>query len=397
MTPTERFYRLLLHLYPRAHRAEYGDLMLTHFRDQLRAARQAGRSVGRLFLRTLLDAARTIPAEHLALAKESLMEARRPVRPLPWWQVALVILPGLALLPTLPSGDGTGYVFAAIILVMLIAGYIWQREGRFPAWALLLLGIISFTGAAMISAAVGSLVPGQPTLGAVLLGALIAVLLAAALVISVRHIRTHPLPPAIRWLLPLLLGCALAGGALRSVHGLLLQQEPLTTQAIPTLLMSGTWEVGMIIVLLAPVALGLPLARRYGLTALLFVVGCLYPVYKGIIDPGYAIGLWTDSALLTWMVELAAPALMLVVGPLWMLRAGSTRGRIIGALIPLALTFAVGATIPQVVRDYTTWLSLVSSGLQAVALLLIVIVAALLYRDLEGAAAPALLPESPTR
>jgi hypothetical protein len=196
MTPAERFYRLLLMLYPRAHRAQYGDLMLTHFRDQLRDAQRAGGGLGRLLFLTLLDAARTVPAEHLALARESLMDTPQSVQPLPWWQVVLVILPGLAVLPTLPTGDGTVYPFAAIILVMLVAGYVWQRDGRLPPWALLLFGLIAVTGSAMLSAAVGSLVPGRPTMGAVLLGTLIAVLLTAGLIVTARHYRTRCRPPS---------------------------------------------------------------------------------------------------------------------------------------------------------------------------------------------------------
>jgi hypothetical protein len=324
------------------------------------------------------------------------MDTAHPVCPLPWWQVALVILPGVVVLPTLPTGDGTGYVFAAIVLVMLIAGVVWQREGQLPSWALLLLGIELVAGAGMLSAAVGSLFPGRPTLGAVLLGLLIAVLLTSGLIVAVRHLRAHPLPPAIRWLLPLMLGLALAGGVLTGLMSLLAGSDPFDPAAISALLMMGLWHVGLTIVMLVPVALGLPLARRYGLLALLFVVGCLYPIYYVVLDPNYGLSIWTDRTLIIWIVELAAPALMLVVGPLWMLRAASMRGRVLGLLIPLAVTFAVGAIIPPLVRDYATGLSLASAGLQALSLLLIVVVAALLYRDASDSSAPSLVAEIPT-
>ncbi len=70
----ERLYRLLLYLYPRRHREEYGRLMLLHVRDQLRDAREQGRwHVLRCWASVLLDTARTAPAEHLVLAKESMM------------------------------------------------------------------------------------------------------------------------------------------------------------------------------------------------------------------------------------------------------------------------------------------------------------------------------------
>lgn len=389
----ERLYRALLTLYPPAHRAAYGELMLTHFRDQWRDARQTGRGMGRLLLRTLLDAARTIPAEHLSLAKEHLMATHALQEPLPWWQIGLVVLPGLTLLPSLMTGDGTIYSFAAIILVVLVAGFLWQKERRFPAWALLLLGFLLVVGSVMVATAVSALIGSGTLLGPVLMGVLLAVLLVSALVVAAGHLRDRTLPPALRWLLPLLLVSAL-------VSGLLAGADSNNPAGGPALLMLAAWRVAMSVILLAPVALGLPLARRYGLLTLLFVVGCLYPYYNGIMDPSYAVGLFTDSRLLIWTVELAAPALMLVVGPLWMLRAPSERGRIVGLLIPLAVAFIVGEAISQGVRYYTTWITFMASMLNTFSLWLTFLVAALLYRDAgDKSAAPSgqiVIAETPT-
>jgi len=59
-----RFYALLLHLYPAEFRREYGDSMLQLFNDQRRAARGAG-GHAMLWLKTLRDLARSVPASHL--------------------------------------------------------------------------------------------------------------------------------------------------------------------------------------------------------------------------------------------------------------------------------------------------------------------------------------------
>lgn len=58
-----RLYALLLYLYPAPFRREYGESMLQLFNDQRRAARGAGGYV-MLWLKTLLDLARSVPAAH---------------------------------------------------------------------------------------------------------------------------------------------------------------------------------------------------------------------------------------------------------------------------------------------------------------------------------------------
>ena len=58
-----RLYALLLHLYPRAFRREYGESMLQLFDDQRRAARGAGGNA-MLWLKTLRDLVLSVPAAH---------------------------------------------------------------------------------------------------------------------------------------------------------------------------------------------------------------------------------------------------------------------------------------------------------------------------------------------
>lgn len=63
MTRAERVYRWLLRLYSAAHREAFGELMVQHFRDQLR---DAGTGVTRLkfWLRIMLDLIKTAPGSH---------------------------------------------------------------------------------------------------------------------------------------------------------------------------------------------------------------------------------------------------------------------------------------------------------------------------------------------
>ncbi len=67
VTPSSDVYRRLLAFYPKEHRREFGPAMAQLFRDQCRDAWAASGSGGiaLLWLRVLLDLAKTCPAEHL--------------------------------------------------------------------------------------------------------------------------------------------------------------------------------------------------------------------------------------------------------------------------------------------------------------------------------------------
>jgi len=64
MTASERIYHLLLNAYPARYRREYAESMSQLFRDQLCTAASAGKLL-QLWIRTILDLARTVPARHL--------------------------------------------------------------------------------------------------------------------------------------------------------------------------------------------------------------------------------------------------------------------------------------------------------------------------------------------
>lgn len=64
MSRGDRFYRLLLRLYPREFRARYERSMLDFHRDRTTAARRAGHSMTALWLRTTLDVVASAAIEH---------------------------------------------------------------------------------------------------------------------------------------------------------------------------------------------------------------------------------------------------------------------------------------------------------------------------------------------
>jgi hypothetical protein len=82
-----RFYRAVLLLYPRAHRAGYGRLMEQLFRDQCRAALRetGGRGVAAITARALCDAISSAFREHITQFTQT-MHTQTPSR------IALILL-----------------------------------------------------------------------------------------------------------------------------------------------------------------------------------------------------------------------------------------------------------------------------------------------------------------
>lgn len=380
MSVGERLYRLLLYLYPRRHRQEYGELMLLHVRDQLRDAREQGRwRVLRLWGSIVLDTLRNAPVEHLALAKESVMSIQAHTNTLlPWWQIVLVILPGLALIVTLATPIGGVPFLAALLAVAIAAGAMWWHTKTFPAWALLLVGFVAalttLASAHGVAAWVGRLWPDlhrqwkvytpQP------LGLVAAIVAGPTVVLLVGN--AHRRRILARVLLPLT--ALLAIPLLSLLVGAL--QGPFTSSLIVRSVLQS--QIGPML-LLPFVALGLSLARRHGLLATLFVVGSLFLIYGGFIDPTEGIASRSIHPLLTWTARLFWPTLILVLAPLWFLRARSPRGRRLGLLIPTAVAFAIGLVISGFAYSEMLLLRLFQAAFAPLGLLLILLLTLTLY------------------
>ncbi|MDI7277965.1 MAG: hypothetical protein QME94_18445, partial [Anaerolineae bacterium] len=344
-------YRALLGLYPRAHRREYGPLMAQAFRDLCRDAYARGRSraVLRLWLCALIDLAQAAVREHLAgLAQGGTpMIENRPVRPLPWWEVVLAVLPGLAVLAgTGPGADALGQlagwlpgglpfsVRAIPILTLAVAGLLIVvaliRRRRFPTWGLPALGVAF--GLALAQ-------PGLAFVAA--LG-----LLAAVVYLGVRGQDLERLP---RWSWALLAGAvALAflpalGTALSGPFGAV-----------------NWWSLMGVVATLGVIALGAPLAQRYGLATGLAVAGAGYALWTETFDLSYGLAhtYWAGAMLAVLALFL------LVAAPIWVLLARSTHGQAWGLLAPAGVALGCVAAVNALVRtDPTPLLSFISHRL----------------------------------
>jgi len=141
-----RIYTALLWLYPRAHRQDYGPLMVQLFQDQCKEAYTHQHIWGLLqvWLRTLRDLVTTAIQEHLHLAAQ-LGLANQPLTPLPWRQVLLVLLPGLwtftSLIEILPT------------LFILILPVIWVLRARTTHQQLVGMTVFPFIGMALAETA----------------------------------------------------------------------------------------------------------------------------------------------------------------------------------------------------------------------------------------------------
>lgn len=315
----ERLYRLLLRLYPREHRRQYGELMVIHFRDQLRAARAEG-SVLKFWLRTLLDVARTAPLEQ--------MEALQGRRAGAWIQGLLVIGPVVLAMLLVPADDGVGrVVLLGLAVAYLTLLFVSARRQWSVAWAFPLLGLAG-TFAVMWGAywfmdqwrwfGQSALYPHLFLLASVVF----------LLQPIVRHAKRSTVP---------LLGLMLGSSAF-----VILVQGGASAVAL-----SEAVEAPALIMLAA--ALGLPIARRYGLAGALFVVGSLQWAIEATIDPSLQMrfGEWS---LLTSLLIVGTT---LIVIPLLALRAQNDKGRAVAVLAPLAVCLAYLVVAPLFVYTFS--------------------------------------------
>ncbi len=319
----ERAYRLLLRLYPAAHRSEYGAPMAQAFRDLAREAYLRGGSwaLCRLWLWVLADMARSAAKEQLAWLGGS----GAPVTPASWPRVAMAVVPGVTALVTFWAGSrlrlsdllgpavmrGSGatvsYEELGLLLTLLLSGALFLRERRLPACGLTVLGIL-----------LGLCVAGPLTLLWVPIGLAVA---AGPLRRRGRAVRC----PGRAWAILALL------------TALSLWPRPAFGLGWGLLGVAGTLVV---------VALGLPLARRHGLSASLLVVASGFALWEGTFDLTYGLGgtFWGDTM---WTILAAC---LLVVSPLWVLRARSSRRQAWGLLVPTLVALAAVVTINAVVR-----------------------------------------------
>jgi hypothetical protein len=390
-------YQLLLLLYPAVHRRDYGPLMARAFHDLARDAHSQAGLCGLLvlWLRTLPDVAVSAAVEHwdaLAASVSPKGTGRRSFLPKPWHQVGMAVLPGLFLVGLRGGlfqalwGAGVAHTLthlgvALLSLLLVIGGVAHGR--RFPAWTFPALGTLVY---ALPSAAAELLTPPGRSTPAPFLNLLTAIfpfLLAAIALLFVVHgwQTLGVLRPMWRFA-----GCvALLLVVSEMLVALLLDRGGHPLRAVLSVGPVALWWTAS---LLLPVVLGLLPARRTGLVAGLVVLAGEFWLVDELFDPSYALGMWTASQLTVTFVNLLPALFFLVLAPLLMLRARSTRMRLAGLLVPAFLGLVIGEAVSGSVRPYYAdiWLT---RAVGVVHFLAALVLAALIYHqvspDGEGA------------
>lgn len=234
-----------------------------------------------------------------------------------WVKVGLAILPGLFAFATswvLSARDLIPITGLGLCVLLSIAGFI--RERRFPVWGFTTLGVLL------------SLLVGRLWLLLGLLGPL------AAIVVLLWHQKGGVKVPGLAWVLLCLM----------MVIGV---SRPAVLSNFPNRdFYWNWWDLAGDGAMLLVVAVGLLLAKRSGLLAGLFVVAAGFVLWEGILDLTY--GLWKTPWGIVMVAILAL--LLLVISPIWVLRSRSTRGQVLGLLLPAFIALASVVTINAIVR-----------------------------------------------
>jgi hypothetical protein len=328
----------------------------------------------------------------VALALERFGAAREVGRMLnrlhgdpPWVRVGLAILPGLF---ALASGAGlfrgawgadlgqtvgrTGLI--AVCVLVTAAGL--ARERRLAVWSYPALGVLLFGVWLWIpwfSADQAS--PFWQVLPPLVMVAVLAVMGACSGYLVYRG-RGISVPPAAWTLLVLIL----LSVAAFLVASLVADQNPHRARALMSMLPFSLWWMGL---LLSPVAIGLPLARRHGLPAGLVVVAAVYVLVEGLLDPTYGILFWTSNSMVARALSCLPALTFLIVPPIWVLgcRGAMVRawGLVLPALVGLLSTSAIrGAALQGTAVAYglDAWLR---DGLAGAQLVLLQALTAVVY------------------
>jgi hypothetical protein len=233
--------------------------------------------------------------------------------PASWGKVGLAILPGLLALGTSWVVEAEDVIPTAGLGLCVLASTLGIiRERRIPPWTFATWGVLF------------SLLIRPVWL---LLGPLMLLVVIVGLIWWVRLKHLVHLPESVRVLLYLMI---LLGAAV--------------------VLRFGPWVLFGGGAMLLVVAAGLPLARREGLSAGLFVAAVGFILWEQIFDLTY--GLWKTPWGIIMVAILAL--LPLVVSPIWVLRSRSTRGQVWGLLLPSIVALAGVALINAIVRTDPT-------------------------------------------
>jgi hypothetical protein len=301
--------------------------------------------------------------------------------PLSWNMALLAIIPGLLATVGLVSADFSAWMLVGLVLLaaFLVSAYWWNNR-QLPAWSLMAAGMLASVGLTIASGVIGGL-------AAILMGesanVLVLLLLLATLVallgFSVRARRV----PLLAWVL----------FAVVVVCQLVVRVKYFVLFGV-SWSVAGQWLnislYAVVIALLLPVALGLCLAQRYGLSTMLFVIGMIYVGFQILIDVNYKVSDQIGGTLGFVAYNALIPLLFTVLAPLWFLRARSSRSRVRGVLALVGL--AVILDLVVVGLSYSgdlpliIWISFIP---YTISVLLTLALSYLLYRESRKRPTPA--------
>ncbi|MDY7080263.1 MAG: hypothetical protein SXV54_25555 [Chloroflexota bacterium] len=271
----------------------------------------------------------------------------RSLVPTSWVKIGLAILPGLFIVGSrsglfrtvvgLENWLALGQhdlIPAYIALGIVVAGLAVER--RPAVWSFSALGLLLFSAPGWLFALSARFGDSRSPFWQVAPPYLMSGALAAIAALAVyRVFKQHGLHiPRSGWVL---LGLMVLVGLAGAIIGATSDRNPNKWMAFVAHLPLQLWLTSL---LLLPIAIGLPLARHDGLLAGLLLVAFQFVLVAEIFDPTYSVGFWAywePSAILDQakIVLSYLPALLfLVVTPVWVLCSRSTRGRVLGLLLP---------------------------------------------------------------
>jgi hypothetical protein len=270
--------------------------------------------------------------------------------------------------------------FASSVLVaaVAVAVGVGARKKHLPAWGLLALGLlvcgglfrVGFLGIYELELPMDVNRDVRRLLASILLWAV-------GIVFVSKQTRAWSMP-SLAWVL---LGLIMIGGF--APGGYYVATLPagedarteLITGVLPWLTMTG--------LLLLPVALGLPLARRHGPLATLFVLGAHSMWLR---DSDNIAGYLLRDMPFYPVYAVLLPLLFVGVAPLLFLRARSWWGQVIGLLVPVAIMLAACDVVLLLARGPDAHTPRVWGGntLQSIMLLSTLALALVLYRHRQA-------------
>lgn len=311
-------YRVLLFVYPAAHRREYGSLMVQAFQDLCRETAERGVfALAGLWIHTLLDLVSSACREHVSAWKGRWIEMSDVSHePVPWRQIGLAVLPGVCA-AVVTSGlftrlfdSGIAWlprlVCLAVVCVALLA--FGSRRRRVAIWCLPALGILSYALIFPFEVTLRLLIELKTqSILAVALGVLMLLVL-AGFVFQRRHIARWG------WMGLCLAGLLSVGLCIFFWHQ---ARSMLTTSWL------ALWPAMYLAESLFYVVVGIPMARRYGVRTSAFVMTGLYMIMSlRLYTP------WSDVPSNDWLTAVC----YLIVPTIWVFRARSTFGQVSGLL-----------------------------------------------------------------